>query len=199
MPLAAVALLALTLRDVPRAYVSAGSDRIQITDFDLDGNPDVVTDGFPQGSILYGRGDLSLEPPVFFGTQAGSGSSTSAVIADFDGDGWPDLISIDFKNGNGSEVVLRHNLGGRRFEERPLPGHPALPLHAADFTGDGAPDVLFAAYPDAQLAINDGRGSFPTMRAIKGMTMVTRDPAIGDFDGDGDLDFAIQSGTTVDL
>lgn len=137
--LAAIPLSAATLRDVPRAYV-ATSDRMQVADFDRDGNPDVITDGTPSGSILYGRADGSFEPPVLFGTNDSNAGPqfTSIAVADFDRDGLPDFV---FRNSAPAGILLRHNLGGRRFEDVPLQGAGA-PLAAADFTGDGAPDLL---------------------------------------------------------
>lgn len=178
-----------TLKEVPRAYETVGSQKIVATDLDLDGNVDVVAFGGIQGSILYGRADGTFEPAVAFGDAASTPDDPTArvLVADFDGDRYPDLVFVSWEK---SAALMLRNLGGRKFEEKRIFNGTGSVVAAADFTSDGAPDLLFDAYPDSILLINDGHGAFTANRVISGMSFRGVASAAGDFDGDGDLDLA---------
>ncbi|MBI5364500.1 MAG: VCBS repeat-containing protein [Planctomycetes bacterium] len=96
--------------------------------------------------------------------------------------------------------LLLRNLGGGRFEERAEaagvanPTGRSLSASFADLTGDGWPDLYVANdVSDNALFVNHGDGTF-TDEAAPAMVADYRGAmglAVGDFDGDGDLDFGV--------
>jgi len=115
------------------------------------------------------------------------------TAGDIDGDGRPDVFLTAL--GGGSRLF--RNLGGLQFEDRTqsfLSGVPALAtLDAtgcvlADFTGDGAPELVVSSHGQGtHLLRNDGKGGFSpwaSFNAGRGGHSV----AVADIDGDGWLD-----------
>jgi len=178
------AALVFTLHDIPRAYPTInGPQHIQVADLDLDGNVDIVTDGVPYGAILYGRGDGTFEAPVPLGQGPKTAHVAYTVVTDVDRDGLSDLV---LTTTDPYGTLIRHNNGQRRFDERTLSDKYASSLAAADFNGDGIPEILLYNPGLARLLVNGIERTLPgAPNAL---------PAIGDFDGDGDLDLAMKSG-----
>jgi enediyne biosynthesis protein E4 len=130
------------------------------------------------------RGDVAL-------TNAVAHNGSGVAVGDVDGDGWPDLY---FAGLEGPNRFFR-NLGGWRFEERPL-GEAACPAQLStaaalvDLDGDGDLDLLVNGIAvGTRLFLNDGRGGFaehpdPGLSRTASATSL----ALADIDGDGDLD-----------
>ena len=108
------------------------------------------------------------------------------IAADLDGDGLDDLLAL------GANLLYR-NQGGR-FAPEPLlayppPGGRIEVALLADFTGDGAPDLIVGG-PGQLLGLYEGGKSFDQ----PGLAIATRPlqypeaMSAGDIDGDGDLD-----------
>jgi hypothetical protein len=96
--------------------------------------------------------------------------------------------------------LLFHNLGDGTFEEvavaAGVANEPGRSLGAtfADFSGDGWPDLYVANdVSDNALFVNDGRGGFAdqTSAAMVGDYRGAMGLAVGDVDGDLDLDFFV--------
>jgi len=151
-----------------------------LTDLDGDGDPDLVvgTRAFRNlgaGNFSFPSGDLELA------------SGPVQELVDFDRDG-----DLDAVVGGGSQLQVLANDGRGRFAtilvQRPLSGWGFDTLAAADWTGDGYPDVLDLA--SAQLLINQaGQGlTAQPLPIVSANGFVT-----ADFDHDGDLDLAISA------
>ena len=114
------------------------------------------------------------------------------VVADFDGDGFPEPAMI------GANRVWwnRPGAGGRReFQAEtfaPLPPDAVVAAGRADVDGDGIADLLVASQRGLEF-LRGSRGGRPTGTLQRGWpaSQALKHPqamAIGDVDGDGDLD-----------
>jgi hypothetical protein len=89
---------------------------------------------------------------------------------------------------------------GDRLEKIPISNDVTL----GDVDGDGDLDAFFAngryeAFQPNTLALNDGTGRFRDSRQRPGRPMDTYSAALGDLDGDGDLDGFVGNGATCQM
>jgi hypothetical protein len=77
-----------------------------------------------------------------------------------DGNGDLDLVTVANEPGGLDDLFFWYeNLGEGTFVTHPLdvfPDHLLTELSVADFSGDGAPDILLSEFPDAIWLQNDG-------------------------------------------
>jgi hypothetical protein len=124
-----------------------GPDGIASADLNHDGKTDLVVanNNYQQPStvsVLLGKGDGTFKPVVNY--PVGSGPAGIA-IADFNGDGKPDIAVANTGSAN---VSVLYGKGNGTFKPaRDLPfasGSLPISVAAADFNGDGAPDLAVA-------------------------------------------------------
>jgi len=135
--------------------------------------------------------------------------TNQASFADIDGDGDLDLA---FANGGGftsegppQQLRLYINDGAGNFTDEGVARTGGLTgnirdVQFGDVDGDG--DLDFFAFQDFNkiqfLYLNDGTGNFTNANAqIPTDTLAVPHGALGDVDGDGDLDCALANGTTT--
>ncbi|PYE88782.1 YVTN family beta-propeller protein [Phyllobacterium leguminum] len=166
-------------------------------DFNNDGILDVVTGSSnSQGAIIYlqGKGNGDLNPPKL-----------SATPADFNVDGNLDVVFVTERGfrvylGDGKGQFTAYGLTPpaqdlQRFQQ------PTGPMMTTgDFNKDDKPDLLTAGQDGAAwLYLGTGQGLFErnpvrfTLEAGHSPRSVTA----ADFDGDGNLDFAVGSATKI--
>lgn len=166
---------------------------IVIGDVDGDGQEDDIVVGARDGKVHAYRGDGSL---IFTYDTGVTGIESRAAIGDIDADGFPEVVVTAGSNidpGAGRLVVLSHS-GAFQCEFIPL-----------DLIPDGLPDGIITSAALADLDTNDGGrleivfGAWDQhVRALNDdctplwqdfvLDTVYSSPAIGDIDGDGDLD-----------
>ncbi len=140
-------------------------------------------------------------------------------IGDIDEDGDNDIVAVTF---NRDTLVLENTGNGflppRVLFDRLPEGFSVRELLVGDFDGDGDLDIAFLLVSgrsydtryysyykvyESQIKIftNDGSGNYPTdmitdLPYFGDVRMTPRGMRAGDFDGDGDLDFALVVGNT---
>lgn len=165
-----------------------GAQRVEVADLNGDGTLDLAITNYWQRktvSILLGKGNGTFRPESLVTV----GPYTSGVVAaDLDGDGdldlavgWLDYLEID------SYVAILVNRGRGRFVVRKnvlLPADIGGPVvAAADFTGDGRPDLAAAGGGETHILLrNRGKLAFTSTTYSAGFTSTNLTAA--DVDGD---------------
>ena len=188
-------------------------------DIDNDGWQDVYVANDNKPNFLFrnkGDGtfeDISLLSGTAFGENGNSEAGMGVDMGDYDGDGLLDIVVTNFEL---ETYGLYRNLGNGAFVDSRSPAGIAEPTLLylgfgtafADFDQDGDLDLVFAnghindntadfrpgsLYRERnQIFDNQGNGKFREDKST-GMDVVraSRGLAVGDLDGDGDLDVAI--------
>jgi len=168
-------------------------------DFNGDGILDLAGpnyEGSSAATVLLGKGDGTFAPIA--DTGIAGGTYLGIAVADFDGDGALDLALTDFTG-----VTILMGKGNGTFAQAPLSisqtSAGSYSMAVGDFNGDGIPDL---AVPGLEIQPNSygvviylgrGDGTFSAGQSIP-LIFFSGDTVVGDFNGDGILDFA--AGTT---
>ncbi|HYV86156.1 MAG TPA: FG-GAP-like repeat-containing protein [Patescibacteria group bacterium] len=171
---------------------------VAIGDCDEDGVPDIVAGNAGSGdvSVLLGAGDGTFESERRMRTGA---SQLDLTVADMDGDGHLDVASTI---ADGASIVKGFGdgtFGPQATVDMPIEAHKVA---VADFDGDGREDLIVVG--------RDGNGGTNLVALFPGRGDGTfrdaRTPdlgagwyeavavAVADFDGDGQVDFAVTDG-----
>jgi uncharacterized protein (TIGR03437 family) len=187
-------------RDTP-AYDDPSVSSIVAGDFNGDGKLDLALDG----SMLYvyagdGLGSFPQPYQLFLGNPAYT-SGTAIAAGDFNGDGKSDVLSFSsfnrswtwFWTGSTSALIPFNPVMSK------VPSVPAF-IVTADFNGDGKLDWagVNPGLGTVMVELGDGTGAFTP--APGSPYTVGGEPfalAAADFNGDGKIDLAIDTGSTV--
>lgn len=206
---------------VARNYVGPGqSTSLAVADFNGDGHADIVTANNDTDSVsVYlndGRGGFGF-PQGIFVDQPGDGVINAPVsgvdFADLNGDGKPDVVFLNSEESSEYYLVSLVNDGTGRFgtpnfldlHENNMSGSstPVGDFRVANFRGGSAQDFVaveqFGYAPGYILfAPGNGDGTFgtPVVTQAAGASGMM---ALGDFNGDGKLDFAVVNGSNKTL
>ena len=179
------ALLTSTAQNVAGAFAA---------DVDQDGKLDLIVSMNNSLSVLLGNGDATFQSPIVFvngGIQPGYWA-----VADFNHDGKPDVAYTN--SGYGPSVTVLLGIGDGTFHS-PVNyagiGTYVMGFSVGDFNGDGNIDILETYWVGAGVLLGNANGTFqPAMTSSfsSGSSPPWNVNVIGDFNGDGKLDFAYQ-------
>ena len=180
----------------PNPAVGSQPRSVALGDVDGDGDLDLLTANIGNNnmSVRLNDGSGNFTAPATNPDLTVGDSPQSVALGDIDGDGDLDLLTANYGS---NTVSVQLNDGSGNFTDHPT--NPALavgdsPQSVAlgDVDGDSDLDLLTANANSANVSVllNDGSGNF-TPPAINPNPTVGDSPqsvALGDVDGDGDLD-----------
>jgi len=158
--------------------------------------------------ILLGNGDGTFQKEVDYETAA-EGMVGSVVVADFNQDGKPDLAVGFYTSGActgsqggtcGFDILLGNGDGSFQAPVHHVTLYGPWSVAAADFNGDGNLDLaatMIGASPDNEadpvvsVFLGNGDGTFQTAQGY-GIGYRPTYMAVGDFNGDGRPDLAVE-------
>jgi hypothetical protein len=175
---------------------ATGSRSVAIGDIDGDRFLDLVFTNTNGDTAFKGDGagafaDIGELPTVNSGAEA-------LALGDINNDGALDAV---FGNSFAQSLVYFNTAIGRFAAALPLPDseqNRTTDVALGDLNGDGALDIVlndfsfdygavFTPQP-SRIYLNDGQGGFATSTLLNPTGSASRDIALGDLDGDGDLD-----------
>jgi hypothetical protein len=163
---------------------------VVVANFNQDTLPDIAAaalSGPPQILLGTGGGKFALSQTV----SSPSGTVPPNVLTgDFDGDGKPDLLF----SGTGDNVVVLYGNGDGTFSAPATSSFTVVGFGstaAGDFNHDGRTDIVTGDYSSYHIILGQANRTLPSSNIIlPGGLDATSPPAVGDFNGDGKLDFA---------
>jgi len=195
------------VRDAPRGLiwhleagpVSRGDyHQCVLADIDGDGRLDILAAGKDDGVRLWlgGRSGGALQWTAAGQGLPGGGSWTSVAAVDIDGDGHLDVVTSPYSASSPcARIYLGDGAGGFTDASDAMPRTRETPIMVAagDVDRDGCVDILVSLRDSGLLCFLGGRdatGALAFRTALEGLPRdgAYRELALGDVDGDGDLD-----------
>ena len=167
------------------------SRSIALGDIDGDNDLDIVVANFGATRVYENDGRGSFTGRDLDSTA--TNNSQGIALGDLDGDGDLDVVVANFIQ----EDIVHLNDGRGSFTGRPLSTETGTSQGIAlgDLDGDGDLDLVVAIGGDYgyenRVYTNDGRGSFAGSDLEMGVERPSNSVALGDLDGDGDLDIVL--------
>ena len=192
-----------TLQDAATYEAGSAAQSLALGDVDGDGDPDAVVANTESVSVLINNGYGNFQLPVVYPNEDIADEGTSVMLGDLDGDGNLDIITTAYSFTLGKVGVLvwpGRNDGTFRdavFHKLNPDDRQGLvrSVTIGDLDGDGdldlagTVDALYGQYKNIYVLLNKGDGTFQHTPSYR-VGVDSEAVALGDIDGDGDLDIA---------
>ena len=194
-----------TFLSAPQLQTDATPSSLAVADFNDDGRADIITANGNDASLLLNHGDGTFQSS----TTVNAGPSNIVATGDFNGDGRMDVITTDYLDpttgASPGQLTLLLGKGDGTFSApiaiAAFPG--VFSVVTGDFNHDGKLDfaVTISQFdPSNPLSsdnsvvvfLGDGTGGFAAQAPIP-VGSLPRGLAVGDFNGDGNLDLAVSN------
>jgi hypothetical protein len=175
----------------PRLVYLPSAGGVALGDVNDDGIPDLIANN---GYIDFGTPDGRFKPPVYYPVEDVENSFSNVVLADLTKNGFPDIITSDYY---GISVLL--NEGKGKFEDgetTPVTGGARCGA-AADYNGDGKPDLAVVNAQGITILLGTGEAATPF---TTGATIALKNAGrliTTDLNGDGIPDLLVPANGTV--
>jgi subtilisin family serine protease len=168
-----------------------------VGDFNADGKPDVLWRNGTTGAVaLWILNGASLTSTVNLPTLPGANFHFEGV-ADMDGDGDPDILIRNYTTGANAIWIMNGTVFSGTIVNLPTLPNPDYHIEtAADFDGDGKPDIIWRNYTTGANALWIMNGTTYTGTTVNLPALPNpqyRIEAAGDFDKDGKNDIVWRS------
>ena len=170
---------------------SEDTQALVLGDIDGDGDSDLLVGNLRQPNTVWLNNGVGVFTDS--GQTLGNSSTTAIALGDMNGDGNLDLVDVDGTRGNGTSTMIWLNDGNGTFTDSgaALGDEAAFAATIGDIDGDGDLDIVHGIYgfdgaPNT-VWVNDGSAVFTDTGQALG-SQRTQSVALGDADGDGDLD-----------
>ncbi len=187
--------------------VLAASNQIVVADFNKDGHSDVAVSQINGSNVvvILGNGNGTFQAPRINALPA---QGWGLAVGDFNGDGVPDLVatspsiggvSVFLGKGDGNFTPVSNPQSGTLpTATAAVPGGGCTDIAVGDFNKDGRLDIaagLAGVNSAAIVAVlpGNGDGTFGPER-LWGTADTPQSIAVGDFNGDGNLDWIASTG-----
>lgn len=169
--------------------VGTSPKSVAAADFNGDGKNDIVAANFKNNtvSVLMNNGNGTFAPQIVYAT---SSEPRAVAAVDLNGDGKIDIATANGHQFPSSNVSVLMNTGNGTFAAKVdySAVSSAIAIAAADFTGDGKPDLAVTSYSDKMAVLpNNGNGTFAPKVDY---TITNHNDMLvpSDIDDDGDTD-----------
>jgi Ca2+-binding RTX toxin-like protein len=184
----------LTTSQMIRELVAPSS--MTTADFDGDGDVDIFVTNINGSTVHYYRNTGDGEFTTIDTSMNLSGAVQEVDAADLNGDGLLDVVVSVSGSTDAIDLFIQGPAGHFTYAQQ-ISTENADHAEIADFNGDGHLDIITISR-DVQLLLNDGTGVFTastvdTTHAFPGAL------AVGDVDGDGDIDAIISDSFEIVL